>query len=103
MIGDIVGLGVTLGTVGSVVNMTKDILNPAIDGSKEIGKSLTSTVNGGWNCPNCKTQNITSKFCPECGTKMPENNPKLGWDCPNCGQKNIESKFCPECGTKKGE
>ena len=28
--------------------------------------------NNSWNCPNCGTAEITSKFCPECGTKKPE-------------------------------
>ena len=51
-----------------------------------------------WNCPSCGTTGITSKFCPECGTKRPE--PET-WDCPNCGALKIKSKFCPECGTKK--
>ena len=25
-----------------------------------------------WNCPECGTQNITSKFCPECGHRKGE-------------------------------
>ncbi|MBR6245214.1 zinc ribbon domain-containing protein [bacterium] len=57
-------------------------------------------LNNSWNCPNCGTTEITSKFCPECGTKKPE--PKT-WECPNCGTKEIKSKFCTECGTKKPE
>jgi TPR repeat protein/GTPase Era involved in 16S rRNA processing/ribosomal protein L32 len=56
--------------------------------------------NNSWNCPNCGTAEITSKFCPECGTKRPE--PET-WECPNCGTKEIKSKFCPECGTKRPE
>ena len=56
--------------------------------------------NNSWNCPNCGTAEITSKFCPECGTKKPE--PET-WECPNCGTKEIKSKFCPECGTKRPE
>ena len=55
----------------------------------------------GWDCPECGTKNIQSKFCPECGARKPE--PKTGWDCPECGTKNILSKFCPECGHKRGE
>ena len=101
MVNDIVGLGVTLGTVGTVVNMTKDVLNPAINASKDIGNNLSQTVSNGWNCPNCNEQNITGKFCPECGTKKPETN--IGWTCPSCGKTNITSKFCPECGAKKPE
>ncbi len=53
-----------------------------------------------WNCPKCGKQEVTSKFCPDCGTKKPES---LIWNCPNCGRKELESKFCPNCGTKKPE
>ena len=37
----------------------------------------------------------SGKFCPECGTKKPED----GWKCA-CGSVN-KGKFCPECGAKK--
>lgn len=94
-LGEIAGLGVTLGAMGSVVGMTKDALNPVLDTAKQIGQAAS----GGWDCPECGVKNIQSKFCPECGCKKPEP----GWDCPNCGTKNIRSKFCPECGCKKPE
>lgn len=48
-----------------------------------------------WNCPKCGKQGITSRFCPECGEPMP-----ITWDCPDCGTKGIKSKFCPNCGRK---
>ena len=50
-----------------------------------------------WVCPNCG-KTVAGKFCPECGTKKPED----GWKCPNCGKVN-NGKFCTECGTKKPE
>ncbi|MBO6054276.1 MAG: SPFH domain-containing protein [Oscillospiraceae bacterium] len=50
-----------------------------------------------WVCPNCG-KTVSGKFCPECGTKKPED----GWKCPNCGKIN-NGKFCTECGTKKPE
>lgn len=46
-------------------------------------------------CPNCGAI-ITGKFCQECGTKAPSNEPKK---CPNCGTI-ARGKFCTECGTK---
>lgn len=95
MLGDIAGLGVTLGAMGSVIGMTKDAMTPMMN----MGASVTSPTNG-WDCA-CGMKNIQSKFCPECGAKKPE--PKQGWDCPSCGTKNIQSKFCPECGCKKPE
>ena len=50
-----------------------------------------------WTCPTCGKQAF-GKFCPECGTKKPED----GWTCPTCGKVN-KGKFCAECGTKKPE
>jgi len=52
---------------------------------------------GGWKCPNCGA-NASGKFCPECGTKKPED--AAGWKCPACGTVN-KGKFCTECGGKK--
>src|SRR5579875_269102 len=47
------------------------------------------------SCPACGHDNpLGSKFCNECGTKLPSR-------CPNCGTENpIGSKFCNECGTR---
>ena len=49
----------------------------------------------GWKCSCGAT--ATGKFCPECGTKKPEE--PAGWTC-SCGAVN-KGKFCPECGAKK--
>lgn len=85
-LGDIAGLGVTLGAMGGIIDMTKDAMAPMMN-SQSIG----------WDC-TCGTKNITSNFCPNCGSRKPE--PKQSWDC-QCGQKNITSNFCPNCGAKK--
>lgn len=98
-LGDIAGLGVTLGAMGSVMGMTKEALNPVMETAKQVGQTVGAAENSGWDCPECGTKNIQSKFCPECGAKKPER--KQGWDCPNCGTQNIQSKFCPECGCKQ--
>lgn len=125
-LGEIAGLGITLGAMGSVIGMTKDALNPMMDSAAQMGQTIGGAVAGGWDCacgqksissnfcPNCGSKKpepkvgwncacgqmgITSNFCPNCGSKKPEE-PK-GWACPNCGQTNITSNFCPECGTKK--
>lgn len=56
-----------------------------------------------WNC-SCGCQNITSKFCPDCGSKKPEPVMKpMGWTCTACGISGITSKFCPDCGAKRPE
>ncbi len=52
---------------------------------------------GGWTCPSCGKQ-ATGKFCPECGTKKPEDD---SWTC-SCGAVN-KGKFCSNCGSKKPE
>lgn len=95
-LGDIAGLGVTLGAMGGVIGMTKEAMSPMF-GQQTDSTSPSPT---GWNC-SCGQTNIQSKFCPECGAKKPE--PQQGWNCPNCGETNILSKFCPECGCKKPE
>ena len=98
-LGDVAGLGVALGAMGGVINMTKDALNPMMDMGAQMGQSLNAAMTGGWDCA-CGQKGITSNFCPNCGAKKPE--PKAGWDCA-CGQKGITSNFCPNCGAKKPE
>ena len=111
-LGDIASLGLTLGAMGSVVNMTKDALSPVMDTTSQMGQAIGGAIAGvagvgaaadtGWTC-ECGTANIQSKFCPECGAKKPEPKPVDTWDCPQCGNKGITGKFCGECGAKKPE
>ena len=96
-LGDIAGLGVALGAMGGVVNMTKDALNPVFSGITPPAPDAAAPV-GGWSCA-CGRTNITSNFCPDCGAKKPV--PQNGWTCPSCGAANITSNFCPDCGAKK--
>ena len=100
-LGDLAGLGVSLGAMGSVIGMTKDALNPMTQDAAQMGAAVSAAVTGGWDCPACGHKNITTNFCPDCGGKKPEA--KTGWDCAQCGTKNIQSKFCPNCGAKKPE
>ena len=100
-LGDLAGLGVSLGTMGSVIGMTKDALSPMTQDAAQMGAAVGAAVAGGWDCPACGHKNITTNFCPDCGGKKPEA--KTGWDCAQCGTKNIQSKFCPNCGAKKPE
>ena len=53
-------------------------------------------------CPNCnKPTTADKKFCPECGTQLPEQTVAQGAVCPSCGKQNvIGTKFCQGCGTK---
>jgi len=92
LIGDVASLGVALGAMGGVANMTREALDPMTQG-------VPAPAAGGWAC-TCGKNGITSNFCPDCGTPQPKA--EAGWDCA-CGCKNITSNFCPDCGTKKPE
>ena len=92
-LGDIAGLGMTLGAMGGVMGMTREAMSPMMN----LGAQVASPAAIGWNC-SCGQSNITSNFCPNCGAKKPE--PKAGWNC-TCGQAGITSNFCPNCGAKK--
>ena len=93
-LGDIAGLGVTLGAMGGVINMTKGAVAPMFEQSVPV-----APAGSGWDCPACGKKAISSNFCPDCGAKKPEAS--SGWDCPSCGAKNIVSNFCPNCGAKR--
>ena len=93
-LGDIAGLGVTLGAMGGVINMTKGAVAPMFE-----QPAPAAPAGSGWDCPACGKKDITTNFCPDCGAKKPEAS--SGWDCPSCGTKNIVSNFCPNCGAKK--
>ena len=95
--GDMMQLGVGLGTMGSVIGMTKEALSPVGQAAGSIGSAIQSA---GWDCA-CGQKGITSKFCPECGSRRPEI--RQDWICPECGMKGISSKFCPNCGARKPE
>lgn len=101
MLGDIAGLGVALGTMGGVVNMTKEAMSPLVDSSAQLGASVLGGVAAdadAWDCA-CG-QKVTGNFCSNCGAKKPE--PPKGWDCA-CGCKGITGNFCSNCGAKKPE
>ena len=93
-LGDITGLGVSLGAMGSIMNLTKDALNPIAQSTEGIAQNIGAQIRDTWNC-ECGAKSITSKFCPECGKPRPAE--KTAWNC-ECGAKDITSKFCPECG-----
>ena len=83
-IGDVASLGVTLGAMGGVINMTRDAMAPIMGESQKVGEGFgnvisgengqaapaapAAPVEGAWNCANCGKTGITSRFCPDCGT-----------------------------------
>ena len=86
-IGDVASLGVTLGAMGGVINMTKDAMAPIMGESQKVGEGFGNVVAGNtgdaaaqapaapvecaWNCPSCGKTGITSRFCPDCGVARP--------------------------------
>ena len=101
-LGDLAGLGVSLGAMGSVINMTKDALNPMANTASAMGNHVSGLMQGTdtWDC-TCGNKNITGNFCNMCGAKKPEPVSDT-WDCA-CGNKNITGNFCNMCGAKKPE
>lgn len=129
-LGDVAGMGVALGAMSGVINMTRDAMNPLMQdtaaagaaavtpdtwdcscGAKgitgkfcpECGTKRPQPVANTWTCPECGQTGLTTKFCPECGTPRPAPKLPLTWDCPACGAKGNSGKFCSECGTKRPE
>ena len=99
-LGDIAGLGVTLGAMGGIMGMTKEAMSPMFGGQPQeqsVPAAPLAPAAGGWDCA-CGQKGITSNFCPNCGAKRPA--PADAWDCA-CGQKGITSNFCPNCGAKR--
>ena len=62
----------------------------------QMQPQLSQQQSDSWNCPSCH-QLVVGKFCPECGSKRPEQT--NGWTC-SCGNINL-GKFCSNCGSKK--
>lgn len=111
-LGDIASLGVSLGAMGGILNMTKDALTPVMNDSTQMGTRFGNVIQGNipegnksntmtasWSCA-CGAIGISSKFCPDCGAKRPEQVQLETWDC-SCGATGNKSKFCPECGAKR--
>lgn len=103
-LGDLAGLGVGLGAMGSVINMTKDAMNPVMDTASTMGQNISNAMAGnsdeGWTC-SCGNKVLMGNFCNMCGSKKPELVSQT-WDC-SCGQRGIVGNFCNNCGKKRGE
>lgn len=68
-LGDLAGLGITLGAMGSVVNMTKDAMSPVVHDALRMEQTVAGSPDA-WDCA-CGNKGITMKFCPECGKRRP--------------------------------
>lgn len=76
---------------GAMANLERSVQGYATEAAKNMKV-----------CPNCnKPTTADKKFCPECGTQLPEQTVAQGAVCPSCGKQNvIGTKFCQDCGTK---
>ena len=79
------------GLEGAMANLERSVQGYATEAAKNMKV-----------CPNCNKQTTADKkFCPECGTQLPEQTVAQGAVCPSCGKQNaIGTKFCQDCGTK---
>ncbi len=93
-----IDLGIGLGMMKEVAKTVGETLKPGLEESKNV-ISETIAPSSTWECLNCHAKGLTSKFCPECGAKKPDEE----WTCHECHTKHIKTKFCPNCGHKRGE
>lgn len=79
------------GLEGALGNLQRSIESYATEAAKNIKV-----------CPGCgEATGADKKFCPKCGTKLPDQTVAQSVVCSNCGKQNsIGTKFCSDCGTK---
>ena len=84
------------------VKENQDALRMAIEALKERPHGEWRITFVGCECSVCKdtTLAIPMNFCPNCGSKKPEEKPVSNeWTC-SCGTVNT-AKFCGGCGNPK--
>ncbi len=79
------------GLEGALSNLQRSVEDYATEAAKNIKI-----------CPACEEAcTADKKFCPKCGTKLPDTTVAQGAVCPQCGKQNtVGTNFCAECGTK---
>lgn len=98
-LGEIAGLGVTLGAMGGVMNLTKEALNPVLNCAENAGRTVSAAISDSWDC-TCGQKAVTSNFCPNCRC---ETTP------PSCGgnlglylrREGYFQQFLPQRGAKR--
>ena len=97
-IGDVASLGVTLGAMGGVINMTRDAMAPIMGESQKVGEGFGNVVAGG--VAGGTTPNSAAGAAPA-ASAAPAAPAEGAWNCPTCGKTGITSRFCPDCGTAR--
>jgi len=98
--GNMAGMGVGMGAGVSMGQMMGQAFQAGTQQPQQqapAAAAAAATV----ACPSCGHQNPAgSKFCGDCGTKMPVNTGKRF--CSQCGQEMpAGAKFCGNCGAKQ--
>lgn len=88
------GMGMAMNTAGGM--NTQNLYAMGAEKQAQQQAAQQAPANG-WKCA-CGAV-ATGKFCPECGSKKPEDDG--AWIC-SCGASN-KGKFCSNCGSKKPE
>ena len=94
-IGDVASLGVTLGAMGGVINMTKDAMAPIMGESQKVGEGFGNVVNGNTGAAPAQAPQAAQAAQT---AQAPQAAAEGAWNCPNCGKAGITSRFCPDCG-----
>ena len=107
-IGDVASLGVTLGAMGGVINMTRDAMAPIMGESQKVGEGFGNVVAGNTGAPAAQAPGVPStpgapvQAAPAAPVAPAPAAPVEGaWNCANCGKTGITSRFCPDCGTPR--
>ncbi len=96
-IGDVASLGVTLGAMGGVINMTKEAMSPIMGESQKMGQGFGNVISGNPGEAQQAPAAPVAPVAPTAGVPVAEG----AWNCPGCGKAGITSKFCPDCGTPR--
>ncbi len=95
--GDMLGIGVGLAAAGVVAPKIGEMFNKVgggLNATEETPKALKK-------CDHCGAVLVeNSKFCLECGEKVPSSFAGDTVVCPSCGKTVAKGKFCFECGYK---
>ena len=104
-LGDLASLGVTLGAMGGVINMTKDVLNPLMEQSAQVGAGFGNVVQGNVASGTVQGTAMQGSLAPGAttggGTGTADLSGQNAWVCPSCGKTGITTNFCPDCGTRR--